>query len=103
LHLSVRAGLLLLKRVVDFDQSRNCRPAPIFLGSSTAIPISTRSIRQAREEVELIVFDILAVDDDDLRDLPLSMRKANRQPSLPRQPDDIFGADFEQGEIGAAL
>jgi ATP-dependent DNA ligase len=31
------------------------------------------------DEVELIAFDILALDGDDLRNLPLSMRKANLQ------------------------
>jgi len=29
------------------------------------------------EEVQLCAFDVLAMDGDDLRDLPLSMRKAN--------------------------
>ena len=28
-------------------------------------------------EVQLLAFDVLAMDSDDLRDLPLSMRKAN--------------------------
>ena len=45
-------------------------------------------------------FDILAMDGDDLRDLPLSMRKANLQRLLSRRPDGIFLSDFEQGEIG---
>ena len=31
------------------------------------------------DEVELIAFDVLAMDGDDLRDLPLSMRKTNLQ------------------------
>jgi ATP-dependent DNA ligase len=31
------------------------------------------------EEVQLCAFDVLAMDGDDLRDLPLSMRKANLQ------------------------
>ena len=29
------------------------------------------------DEVQLLAFDVLAMDGDDLRDLPLSMRKAN--------------------------
>jgi ATP-dependent DNA ligase len=29
------------------------------------------------EEVQLCAFDLLAMDGDDMRDLPLSMRKAN--------------------------
>jgi bifunctional non-homologous end joining protein LigD len=55
------------------------------------------------EEVELLAFDILALDGDDLRGLPLSMRKANLQRLLARRPDGIFLSDFEQGEIGPDL
>jgi ATP-dependent DNA ligase len=52
------------------------------------------------EEVQLCAFDVLAMDGDDLRDLPLSIRKANLQRLLARRPDGIFLTDFEQGEIG---
>jgi bifunctional non-homologous end joining protein LigD len=52
------------------------------------------------EEVQLCAFDVLEMDGDDLRDLPLSMRKANLQRLLARRPDGIFVAPFEQGEIG---
>jgi bifunctional non-homologous end joining protein LigD len=38
------------------------------------------------EEVLLCAFDVLAIDGDDLRRLPLSMRKANLQRLLARQP-----------------
>ncbi len=55
------------------------------------------------DEVELLAFDILALDGDDLRNLPLSMRKANLQRLLARRPDGIFLSDFEQGEIGPDL
>jgi ATP-dependent DNA ligase len=55
------------------------------------------------DEVELIAFDILALDGDDLRNLPLSMRKANLQRLFARRPDGIFVSDFEQGEIGPDL
>ena len=40
---------------------------------------------------------------DDMRSLPLSMRKANLQRLLTRRPDGIFVAPFEQGEIGPDL
>ena len=52
-------------------------------------------------EVQLWAFDVLAVDGDDLRDLSLSMRKAN----LDRRgrPDGIFVNPFEQGAIGPDL
>jgi hypothetical protein len=55
------------------------------------------------EEVQLCAFDLLAMDGDDLRDLPLSMRKANLARLLARRPDGIFISDFEQGEIGPDL
>jgi bifunctional non-homologous end joining protein LigD len=56
-----------------------------------------------KQEVELLAFDILALDGDDLRELPLSMRKANLQRLLERRPDGVFLSDFEQGEIGPDL
>jgi len=55
------------------------------------------------EKVQLCAFDVLAMDGDDLRDLPLSMRKANLARLLARQPDGIFLSEFEQGEIGPDL
>jgi len=55
------------------------------------------------EEVQLCAFDVLATDGDDLRKLPLSMRKANLARLLARRPDGIFVSDFEQGEIGPDL
>ena len=38
----------------------------------------------------LCAFDVLAMDGDDLRDLPLSLRKANLQRLLARRPDGNF-------------
>ena len=55
------------------------------------------------EEVQLCAFDLLAMDGDDLRDLPLSMRKTNLSRLLARRPDGIFLSEFEQGEIGPDL
>lgn len=54
-------------------------------------------------EVEMLAFDILAIDGDDLRDLPLSMRKTNLQRLLAHRPEGIFVSDYEQGEIGPEL
>ena len=48
-------------------------------------------------------FDILALDGEDLRGLPLSMRKTNLPRLLARRPDGIFVASFEQREIGPDL
>jgi len=46
---------------------------------------------------------VLALDGDDLRDLPLSLRKTNLARLLARRPDGIFVAPFEQGETGPDL
>ena len=43
------------------------------------------------------------MDGDDLRDLPLSLRKANLVRPFARRPDGIFISPFEQGEIGPDL
>jgi ATP-dependent DNA ligase len=59
--------------------------------------------RRHDEEVQLYAFDILALDGEDLRGLPLSMRKTNLARLLARRPDGIFVAPFEQGEIGPEL
>src|SRR5215813_12674754 len=48
------------------------------------------------DEVQLYVFDILALNGDDLRPLPLSMRKAHLSRLLARRPDGIFISSFEQ-------
>jgi ATP-dependent DNA ligase len=54
-------------------------------------------------EVQLCAFDVLAMDGDDLRRLPLSMRKANLDRLLRGRPDGIFTNPFEQSEIGPDL
>jgi len=59
--------------------------------------------RKHNEEVQLYAFDILALDGDDLRGLPLSLRKTNLARLLARRADGIFTAQFEQGEIGPDL
>ena len=53
--------------------------------------------------MQLYAFDALALDGEDLRALPLSMRKTNLDRLLARRPDGIFVAPFEQGEIGPDL
>jgi hypothetical protein len=44
------------------------------------------------DEVQLYAFDILALDGDDLRRLPLSMRKPHLARLLARRPDGIIKA-----------
>jgi bifunctional non-homologous end joining protein LigD len=59
--------------------------------------------RKHDEEVQFYAFDILTLDGEDLRPLPLSLRKTNLARLLARRPDGIFVAPFEQGEIGPDL
>jgi bifunctional non-homologous end joining protein LigD len=55
------------------------------------------------EEVQFCAFDVLALDGDDLRRLPLSMRKTNLDRLLRGRPDGIFVNPFEVGAIGPDL
>ena len=59
--------------------------------------------RKHDEEVQLYAFDIMALDGEDLRPLPLSLRKTNLARLLSRRPDGIFIAPFERDEIGPDL
>lgn len=59
--------------------------------------------RKHDEEAQLYAFDVLVMGAEDLRPLPLHMRKANLAQLLARRPDGIFVAPFERGEIGPAL
>ncbi len=55
------------------------------------------------DEVQFYAFDMLVSDGEDLRKLPLSMRKTNLARLLARRVDGIFLSDLEQGEIGPDL
>ena len=59
--------------------------------------------RKHDDEVQFYAFDILVSDGEDVRKLPLSMRKTNLSRLLARRVDGIFLSDFEQGEIGPDL
>ena len=59
--------------------------------------------RKHDDEVQFYAFDMLVSDGDDLRKLPLTMRKTNLARLLARRVDGIFLSDFEQGEIGPDL
>jgi ATP-dependent DNA ligase len=52
------------------------------------------------DEVQLYTFDILALDGDDLRMLPLFLRKTNLARLLARRPQGIFVSPSEQGRSG---
>ncbi|MCS3761282.1 ATP-dependent DNA ligase [Bradyrhizobium centrosematis] len=59
--------------------------------------------RKCDHEVQLYAFDILALGGEDLRQLPLTMRKTNLARLLRGRPDGMFVAPFEAGEIGPEL
>ena len=59
--------------------------------------------RRHDNEVQLYAFDVLALGGEDLRQLPVSLRKTNLARLLARRVDGIFLSDFEQGEIGPDL
>jgi bifunctional non-homologous end joining protein LigD len=72
----------------------------VVLGVDGVADFDALHSRKHDDEVQLYAFDILVLDGDDLRRLPLSMRKTNLARLLARRPDGIFVALFEQGEIG---
>jgi bifunctional non-homologous end joining protein LigD len=53
--------------------------------------------------MQFCALDVLALDGEDLRNLPLSMRKANLERLLRNRPDGIFVNPFESGAIGPDL
>jgi bifunctional non-homologous end joining protein LigD len=75
----------------------------VVLGVDGVADFNALHSRRHDDGVQLYAFDILALDGDDLRKLPLSMRKTNLARLLARRPDGIFVAPFEQGEIGPDL
>jgi ATP-dependent DNA ligase len=75
----------------------------VVLGVDGVADFNALHSRQHDDEVQLYAFDIMAVDGDDLRRLPLSMRKTNLARLLAHRPDGIFVAPFEAGEIGPEL
>jgi bifunctional non-homologous end joining protein LigD len=85
-------------------RSGSCSTARPSSWAWTASPTSN-ALHSGRhnEEVQLCAFDVLALDGDDLRELPLSMRKASLGRLLARRPDGIFVNPFERGEIGPDL
>jgi bifunctional non-homologous end joining protein LigD len=61
------------------------------------------ALQKHDHEVQFYAFDVMALVGEDLRALPLSLRKTNLARLFARRPDGIFVAPFEQGEIGPDL
>jgi bifunctional non-homologous end joining protein LigD len=75
----------------------------VVLGADGVANFNALYSRQHDEEVQLYAFDVLALDGDDLRALPLSKRETSLARLLRRRPDGIFIAPFEVGQIGPDL
>jgi bifunctional non-homologous end joining protein LigD len=75
----------------------------VVLGVDGIADFNALHSRKHDHEVQFCAFDILVAGDDDLRGLPLSMRKANLERLLARRPEGIFVSPFELGEIGPDL
>jgi bifunctional non-homologous end joining protein LigD len=75
----------------------------VVLGVDGIPDFNALHLRQHDAEAQLYAFDCLALKGDDLRSLPLPLRKTNLARLLARRPDGIFVAPFEQGEIGPEL
>jgi bifunctional non-homologous end joining protein LigD len=88
---------------------RNRQSSFVIDGEAVLLGVDGRSdfnglhSRQHDEEVQFYAFDMLVSDGDDIRNLPLTMRKSSLSRLLARRVDGIFLSDFEQGEIGPDL
>jgi bifunctional non-homologous end joining protein LigD len=59
--------------------------------------------RQHDDEIQLYAFDALALDSEDLRKLPLHLRKTNLTITCPSTGSEFFVSEFERSEIGPDL
>ncbi len=75
----------------------------VILGVGGVSDFDALHSRKHDDEVQFCAFDILVEGGDDLRGLPLSMRKANLERLLARRPEGVFVNPFERGEIGPDL
>ena len=62
----------------------------VLLGVDGISDFNALHSRRRDDEVQLYAFDILALDGDDLRNLPLHLRKTNLARLLARRPEGIF-------------
>jgi bifunctional non-homologous end joining protein LigD len=75
----------------------------VLLGDDGVSDFNGLHSRRHNDQVKLYAFDILALDGDDLRSLPLHLRKEKLARLLAKRPVGIFVSDYEQGEIGPEL
>src|SRR5947208_7231565 len=88
---------------------RNRQSSFVIDGEAVLLGVDGRSdfdslhSRKHDDEVQFYAFDMLALEGEDLRPLPLHLRKAKLARLLARRVNGIFLSDFEQGEIGPDL
>jgi bifunctional non-homologous end joining protein LigD len=75
----------------------------VVLGIARISDFNALHSRKHDEEVQFCAFDILAEGGEDLRTLPLSVRKTNLERLLARRPEGVFINPFECGELGPDL
>jgi ATP-dependent DNA ligase len=75
----------------------------VILGADGVSDFNALHAGNNNAEVQLCALDVLAMDGEDLRDQPLSMRKTNLERLLRSRPDGIFINPFEIGAIGPDL
>ena len=75
----------------------------VLLGVDGRSDFNALHSRRHDHEVEFYAFDMLMSDGEDLRKLPLSLRKTNLARLMARRVNGIHLAPFEQGEIGPDL
>jgi bifunctional non-homologous end joining protein LigD len=75
----------------------------VVLGVDGVSDFNALHSRKHDHEVQFCAFDILAEGGEDLRKLPLHLRKTNLERLLARRPEGVFVNPFERGEIGPEL
>ena len=75
----------------------------VLLGEDGIADFNGLHSRKHDDEVQLYAFDVLMSAGDDLRPLPLHLRKNHLAKMLRRRVDGIILNNFEQGEIGSDL
>jgi bifunctional non-homologous end joining protein LigD len=75
----------------------------VVLGVDGVSDFNALHSRKHDAEVQLYAFDVLSIGGEDLRPLPLSIRKANLARLLRGRPDGMFVAPFEAAGVGPDL
>ena len=72
----------------------------VLLGADGRSDFNGLHSRQHDEQVQFYAFDMLVSDGEDLRSLPLHLRKNNLARHLTRRVDGIFPSDFDKAKSG---